>query len=87
MLGASLPAPCGYCHRIISPAERWVAAHVVDGQPEYGYVVAHPACNERAKATPRGDGGAARMRARPLGPAGVKRETGQTVSALEALVG
>lgn len=51
-LAATLPAPCGYCGRWLTSADRWVAAHVVDGRPEYGYVVACPGCNERAK---RGD--------------------------------
>ena len=49
LLAASLPAPCGYCELLIHPGERWVAAHVIDGKPEYGWKLAHPACNERAK--------------------------------------
>lgn len=44
-----LPTPCAYCgHTIRTPAEL-VAAHVVDGQPAYGWQPAHPACNEQAK--------------------------------------
>jgi hypothetical protein len=49
-LAASLPAQCGYCGVYIDPGEPWHAAHVVDGQPERGYVVAHPRCNLRARA-------------------------------------
>jgi hypothetical protein len=49
-LAATLPAPCGYCGTVIQPGERWDAAHVVDGRPEFGYVPAHPRCNQRAKA-------------------------------------
>jgi hypothetical protein len=54
-LATLLPARCGggvgapYCGRWITPDDRWVAAHRVDGAPEYGYVHAHPECNERAK--------------------------------------
>lgn len=50
LLGARLPGPCGYCARVIEPSERWVAAHVRDGDPTYGWVAAHPACNVRARA-------------------------------------
>jgi hypothetical protein len=31
------------------PESRWVAAHVVDGDPSAGWVAAHAVCNERAK--------------------------------------
>ena len=48
-LAASLPAACGYCQVVIQPGEQWHAAHRVDGAPQYGYVVAHVGCNERAK--------------------------------------
>lgn len=48
-IAATLPAPCGYCGIVIGPGERWDAAHRVDGHPEYGYVPAHPRCNQRAK--------------------------------------
>jgi hypothetical protein len=48
-LERTLPAPCGYCGGTIYPGERWVAAHVVDGDPESPRMVAHPRCNERAK--------------------------------------
>ena len=49
-LRASLPTPCGYgCGRILQPDGDWVAAHVVDGDPEAGWIAACPLCNERAK--------------------------------------
>lgn len=48
-LAATLPRPCGYCGVTIHPGERWDAAHVVDGHPEYGLMVAHPVCNQRAR--------------------------------------
>lgn len=48
-LATTLPAPCGYCGRTLTPGMAWVAAHVVDGDPSAGWVVACPACNERAK--------------------------------------
>lgn len=48
-LSRTLPAPCAYCGATIRPGERWDAAHRVDGRPQFGYVVAHPACNQRAK--------------------------------------
>lgn len=56
-LGGHLPAPCGYCGRVIVPSSRWVAAHVVDGDPSAGWMVAHPDCNERAKGRTGGGGG------------------------------
>lgn len=58
-LALLLPAPCGgdmgapYCGRWITPSDRWVAAHRVDGAPSLGYVHAHAACNERAKVVRR----------------------------------
>src|SRR5215212_6882064 len=48
-LAALLPAPCGYCREIVQVGERFDAAHVIDGAPEYGWRVAHPSCNQRAK--------------------------------------
>jgi len=48
-LARTLPAPCWYCGTTIGTGERWDAAHRVDGRPQFGYVVAHPACNQRAK--------------------------------------
>jgi hypothetical protein len=48
-LAAQLPDLCGYCHKVIRLSDKWVAAHVVDGQPDMGWMVAHPDCNERAK--------------------------------------
>jgi len=47
-LATTLPDLCGYCEAMVYPS-RWVAAHVVDGDPSAGWMVAHPACNERAK--------------------------------------
>lgn len=68
-LGSTLPNPCGYCGVTVQAGERWDAAHVVDGDPSAGYVVAHPRCNQRAKA-PRGvEGGGVAARTeggRPL---------------------
>jgi hypothetical protein len=62
-LAATLPQHCGYSvddprcpGTLITAAERWVAAHVLDGHPEHGWMVAHPECNERAKGTGRGGG-------------------------------
>ena len=48
-LAALLPAPCFYCRAVIEAGERFVAAHVVDGDPAAGWAAAHAACNERAK--------------------------------------
>src|SRR6185369_6251516 len=48
-LARTLPRPCGYCDQVVTADERWVAAHVVDGDPTRGWMVAHPDCNERAK--------------------------------------
>jgi hypothetical protein len=48
-LAATLPAPCGYCGKMLRLADDWVAAHRVDGNASAGYVPAHSACNERAK--------------------------------------
>lgn len=48
-LAATLPAACVYCGAIVGLGERWVAAHLVDGDPSAGWGVSHPACNERAK--------------------------------------
>lgn len=48
-LANALPAPCWYCHTVIEVGERFVAAHIVDGDPTSERVHAHPACNERAK--------------------------------------
>lgn len=46
-IARTMPAPCGYCGEMI--AGRWDAAHVVDGDPSYGWMPAHPICNQRAK--------------------------------------
>lgn len=48
-LAVTLPTLCGYCSQLVRSGDQWVAAHVRDGKPEYGWMVAHPACNERAK--------------------------------------
>lgn len=49
-LAETLPAACWYgCGLIIQPGDRWVAAHVVDGDPGSPRVVACAPCNERAK--------------------------------------
>lgn len=48
-LEATLPDLCGYCQRVITRAQRWVAAHVEDGNPDKGWMVSHVECNERAK--------------------------------------
>ena len=51
-LRATLPAPCGYgCGVILWPNGRWVAAHVVDGNPDAGWIASCLRCNERAKRT------------------------------------
>lgn len=49
ILADTLPTPCYYCGHIIPPTARWVAAHIIDGNPTSPRVVAHPDCNERAK--------------------------------------
>lgn len=38
-----------YCGQPITHGQRWHAAHVVDGDPTRGYVIAHSWCNEAAK--------------------------------------
>ena len=48
-LAGELPEPCGYCHLLIQSDQPWVAAHAVDGHPEFGWFAAHPTCNQRAK--------------------------------------
>lgn len=49
-LAATLPAPCGYgCGLILSPTGAWVAAHVIDGDPDAGWIASCRSCNERAK--------------------------------------
>lgn len=40
---------CFYCPVVIRNGEKWVAAHIVDGDPSKGWAIAHPVCNERAK--------------------------------------
>ena len=49
-LAATLPTPCGYgCGRVLAPDSKWVAAHVVDGDPMSPRIVSCLSCNERAK--------------------------------------
>jgi len=48
-LATTLPAPCWYCGVQVAIGQRWVAAHVVDGDASSPRVVAHPRCNEQAK--------------------------------------
>lgn len=46
-----LPGPCGYgCGRLLMPDGDWVAAHVIDGNPNAGWLASCRSCNERAKA-------------------------------------
>jgi hypothetical protein len=52
-LARTLPAPCAYgCGRTLTASDRWVAAHVVDGDPRSRRVVSCVPCNERAKIRP-----------------------------------
>lgn len=48
-LAETLPAPCYYCGQTLTPTDRWVAAHIIDGDPTSPRVPACPACNEHAK--------------------------------------
>ncbi|HET6380188.1 MAG TPA: hypothetical protein VFH63_04025 [candidate division Zixibacteria bacterium] len=48
-LAASLPAPCGYCGRVIQRGERFDAAHWDDREPYSPRFAAHPLCNQQAK--------------------------------------
>ena len=57
-LAAALPQPCAYCGVTVTAAERWVAAHVRDGDPTSPRMVAHPSCNARYRG--RGIPGATR---------------------------
>lgn len=46
----TLPVPCAYgCGRVLSLPSEMVAAHVVDGRPEYGWQASCRRCNELAK--------------------------------------
>jgi len=50
LLLTTLPTPCGYgCGIILRSPSDMVAAHVVDGQPDYGWIAACRSRNERAK--------------------------------------
>ena len=54
-LATTLPTPCWYgCGTTLHPEDRWVAAHIEDGNPTSPRVAACPTCNEQAK---RGGGG------------------------------
>jgi hypothetical protein len=45
-----LPAYCGYgCGLVLLTPADMVAAHVVDGDPEAGWIASCRSCNERAK--------------------------------------
>lgn len=49
-LKVMLPGECGYgCGTILYPDSDWVAAHRVDGRPEYGWLASCRSCNEQAK--------------------------------------
>ena len=49
-LAETLPGPCGYgCGAWLEPETPWVAAHVVDGDAEAGWIASCRSCNERAK--------------------------------------
>jgi hypothetical protein len=49
-LAKRLPCWCeGGCGRWLTIDSRWVAAHVVDGQIQYGYLVTCQSCNEKMK--------------------------------------
>ena len=54
-LKRTLPAYCGYeCGTLLTPHSDWVAAHAVDGAPQFGWVASCRSCNERNKRrTPR----------------------------------
>lgn len=50
-LAATLPAPCGYgCGTQLTPDGPWVAAHIIDGDPNAGWIASCRPCNEQAKA-------------------------------------
>lgn len=49
-LRQQLPEFCGYgCGTWLDVDDRWVAAHVEDGNPGAGYLISCPPCNERHK--------------------------------------
>jgi hypothetical protein len=49
-LVARLPLLCQYgCGTLLTHPDELVAAHVVDGRPEHGWLAACRSCNERAK--------------------------------------
>lgn len=51
-LALMLPAPCLYCRGMVSDTDRWVAAHLTDGDHASPRAIAHAICNERAKVRP-----------------------------------
>jgi hypothetical protein len=44
-----LPVPCHGCGQILATAKDMVAAHRVDGHPEFGWLASCRSCNERMK--------------------------------------
>ena len=59
-LRTTLPALCGYgCGVTLWPNGRWVAAHVVDGRPEHGWIASCIQCNASAQVRGQGRGGSA----------------------------
>ena len=49
-LRRTLPAPCGYgCGVTLYPNGDWVAAHLIDGDPDSERIAACRSCNETAK--------------------------------------
>ncbi len=46
--------PCAYGCGTLVTAETVVAAHVIDGQPDYGWMASCAACNQAAKGSARG---------------------------------
>jgi hypothetical protein len=50
LLLTTLPTTCGYgCGTVLRSHGEMVAAHVVDGRPEHGWMASCRSCNERAK--------------------------------------
>ena len=48
-LASQLPGACGYGCGVTLYPDSFVAAHRVDGRPEYGWIASCRSCNERAK--------------------------------------
>lgn len=49
---ATMPAPCGYGCGTTLDATTMVAAHIIDGDPDAGWIPSCRSCNERAKVHP-----------------------------------